>query len=203
MHQDQSQTWKRFFGDGLFKCSKFLLSLWERILIQCYLCFPSLSSWRKPVPLAEKVLQIFGAQQFHPATATLLTQQYRHRPAGRVSNPGPTKTCGFSGIGQGITRHIPAQLHTFYPCSLEPKIQLNRPPRHWSEKCIFQSLEAQGGFHVPLSWLSCARLQAESAILLSTALTALQLLIPHFTGSAPLLHLLSLRGLFLSKDSGA
>lgn len=39
--------------------------------------------------------------------------------------------------------------------------------------------------------------------LLSTALTALQLLIPHFTGSAPLLHLLSLRGLFLSKDSGA
>lgn len=44
------------------------------------------------MPLAEKVLQIFGAQQLHAATATLLTEEYRHRPAGRVSNPGPTKT---------------------------------------------------------------------------------------------------------------
>lgn len=44
--------------------------------------------------------------------------------------------------------------------------------------------------------------QAESAILSSTALTALHLLIPRFTGSGPLLHLLSLRALFLSKDSG-
>lgn len=33
--------------------------------------------------------------------------------------------------------------------------------------------------------------QAESAVLPTTALTALQLLIPHFTGSGPLLHLLS------------
>lgn len=156
MHQDQSQTWKRFFDDGLFKCSKFLPSLWERILIKCYLHFLSLSSWRKPVPLAEKVLQISGAHQSHPATATLLTQEYRHRPAGREPNPGPTKTCGLSGIGQGFTRHIPAQLHTFYPCSLELKIQLNRPPRHWSEKCIFRCLEEKGGFPCPfVLGLSC------------------------------------------------
>lgn len=44
--------------------------------------------------------------------------------------------------------------------------------------------------------------QAESAILLTTALTALQLLIPHFTGSGLLLHLLSLRVLSPSKVSG-
>lgn len=46
--------------------------------------------------------------------------------------------------------------------------------------------------------------QAESVVLLTTAPTALQLLIPHFTGPGPLLilHLLSLRVLCLSKDSG-
>lgn len=128
MHPDRGQTWKRFFEDGLFKFSKFLLGLWDRILLKCYLHFPSLPSCSKPVPLAEKILQMFGAQQLHPTT-----KDYRHRAAGRESNPGPAN--GLTCAGQGFTRHIPALFHTLFHCSLEPKIQLNRPARYHSEKC--------------------------------------------------------------------
>jgi len=135
MHQAQGQTWKRFFGHGLFKCSKFLLGLQEKILLKCYLHFPSLSAWRKAAPLAEKALQMFGTWQLRPAPATLLSQDYSHRAAGRESNPCPTNTSGWTYAGQGFTRHIPVLLHTPFRHSLEPKIQLNRPARYHSEKC--------------------------------------------------------------------
>lgn len=130
MHPDQGQTWKRFFGVGLFKFSKFLLGLWDRILLNATLIFQAFHLGASLCHLQRRSCRCLGhSSDIQP----LLTKGYRHRAAARESNPGPAN--GLICASQGFTRHVPALFHTLFHCSLEAKVQLNRPARYHSEKC--------------------------------------------------------------------